>query len=550
MELTCFVYPGWRPAIRPASSRRDWMDQSPESFAYRCLPLSIANAHGWEILNPFGFEAIWTGGPAPEDVEVRLDPGADPARSAVALFGLGTITFHVEGLLRTPPGWNLWVGGPPNAIKDGAAPLSGIIETDWSPYSFTMNWRLTRPGHPVRFERDEPFAHIFPLPRETLEQVAPRYAPIDEDPALRARFEAWSRSRDAFQARMKADPPANPSDKWQKLYYRGLDPDGVCPVADHQAKLRAAPFAREDLVQGDGIPRDPPRPAAAPEPSARPSGLSFAERKFAWVLETLERQRQLSGEASGLFRVEGLTGQAFLDHHYALNRPVILGGALAGWPALKRWSPEGLKARIGAQAVQVQAGRGADANFERRKEAHRVDMAFDAFVDQVSASGGGNDLYLTAYNSAANQEALAPLAQDMRVLSAYLDQARPGDGAMIWIGPGGTFTPLHHDLTNNLLLQVIGRKKVVMAPPTATPDLYNDVHVFSEVLDVTDPGLDLSRYERLKRVRFHQFVLEPGDALFIPIGWWHQVAALEFSVSITHTNFLWPNLGHETHPAA
>lgn len=42
--------------------------------------------------------------------------------------------------------------------------------------------------------------------------------------------------------------------------------------------------------------------------------------------------------------------------------------------------------------------------------------------------------------------------------------------------------------------------------------------------------------------------LDPGDMLFIPIGWWHQVRALNFSVMLTCTNFLWPNLGHETFP--
>ena len=54
MDLTCFLHPGWQPLIRPAPARRDWMDATPESFAYRCLPLDIANAHGWELLNQIG----------------------------------------------------------------------------------------------------------------------------------------------------------------------------------------------------------------------------------------------------------------------------------------------------------------------------------------------------------------------------------------------------------------------------------------------------------------------------------------------------------------
>jgi hypothetical protein len=133
-EIVAYVFPGWAPRIQPASQRRDWMDAAPESFPYRCLPLKIANAHGWEILSPAGFTAIWNGGPAPEDVSVHPDrPGTAASDLAVALFGQGVLTFHIAAILRTPPGWDIWVSGPPNSAKDGIAPLSGVIETDWSP---------------------------------------------------------------------------------------------------------------------------------------------------------------------------------------------------------------------------------------------------------------------------------------------------------------------------------------------------------------------------------------------------------------------------------
>jgi len=129
-----------------------------------------------------------------------------------------------------------------------------------------------------------------------------------------------------------------------------------------------------------------------------------------------------------------------------------------------------------------------------------------------------------------------------------LDQPGAQKPGMIWIGPKGTFTPLHHDLTNNLIVQVVGRKRVVMASPAETPKLYNRLHVFSDVGNVIDPELDLSAYPKVADARLHEVVLEPGEALFVPIGWWHQVEALDFSVSLTFTNFRWPNEGHRDHP--
>ena len=50
MKLTAYVLDGHSIDLRPAPADRPWMDATHERYAYRCLPLTIANAHGWEIL--------------------------------------------------------------------------------------------------------------------------------------------------------------------------------------------------------------------------------------------------------------------------------------------------------------------------------------------------------------------------------------------------------------------------------------------------------------------------------------------------------------------
>jgi hypothetical protein len=160
----------------------------------------------------------------------------------VSLFGSGIITFHVEGLFKTPPGWGLMVTGPANVCKDGVAPLSGLVETDWSPYTFTMNWKITRPDHSVRFEENEPFCQIMPVPYASVEDFEPRFATLAENPDLEQQFDSWSVSRLAFHREMERDPPKDPSDRWQKLYYRGLRPDNVPAECSHKVKLRMKPF--------------------------------------------------------------------------------------------------------------------------------------------------------------------------------------------------------------------------------------------------------------------------------------------------------------------
>src|SRR5579875_3619304 len=117
MEFTAYVDPSWELLIRPAEPVRQGMDDTPESFAYRCLPLNIANAHGWEILCPCEVEASWTGRPGTEDVLIRSNGREAPAGGPVSLFGQGVLTFHIQALFRTPPGWDLWITGSPNRAK-------------------------------------------------------------------------------------------------------------------------------------------------------------------------------------------------------------------------------------------------------------------------------------------------------------------------------------------------------------------------------------------------------------------------------------------------
>jgi hypothetical protein len=556
MELTAYLHPGWAPLIRAAPATRAWMSETPESFAYRCLPLNIANAHGWEMLSPCGFEAVWDGGAGTPAVTIQLEPGADSQRGPVSLFGQGVITFHVEAIFRTPPGWDLWVGGPPNGMKDAIAPLTGIIETDWSPFTFTMNWRFTRPGQPVRFEAMEPFCFLFPVQRGSVEAFEPAFAPLAADPATAARFRAWSEARDDFHTRMRREPPKTAADRWQKHYYRGVDVAGESLVPDHRTKLRLKAFDRTRAPNVPVAPADdaslPASPPPAPASSAQAqeiAALKLALAKREWLLETVERQRALAPAEANIERRTDLGSQEFLERYYAVGRPVILRGEMDDWPALARWTPGYLKTKIGPAIVEYQGGRKANVQFEREKDLHRREASFDVFIDSITKVGAGNDDYLTAYNSERNREALAPLSEDMGFLDKFLARDVTMLHGMPWIGPAGTVTSLHHDLTNNFIAQMVGRKRLIVLPAAEVGRLYNDRHVFSRITDLEARGIDRSLYPRLVGARLYEIVLEPGEILFMPLAWWHQVKSLDFSVTVTYTNFLWPNDGFATYPS-
>ena len=80
----------------------------------------------------------------------------------------------------------------------------------------------------------------------------------------------------------------------------------------------------------------------------------------------------------------------------------------------------------------------------------------------------------------------------------------------------------------------MGRKKVTLIPAWQVPWLYNDKGVFSAA---AFPNFDEKRHPLMKNITPVEVVIGPGDALFIPIGWWHCVEALDVSISISFTNF-------------
>jgi hypothetical protein len=242
-ELVCYEVGAGRVDIEPARRRRAWMDATRGAMAYKCLPLVMANVHGWEMLCPFPFAARWNGGDQPADLTITADASELVARPEFILthFGCGILSFNPTVIMRTPPGYNLWLTGPTNSFKDGAQCMNASIETDWMPFNFSVNWKLTRPGADIRFEKDEPFCTFFPIQRGVVSRCEPRFAPLAEQPAVQEQYH-WGQARRHLDV-LLAD---REKDRFQGWYAAGTMPKreaGEAP-ADHETNIVAQPFRR------------------------------------------------------------------------------------------------------------------------------------------------------------------------------------------------------------------------------------------------------------------------------------------------------------------
>ncbi|MFB7918291.1 cupin-like domain-containing protein [Streptomyces sp. NPDC056061] len=261
-------------------------------------------------------------------------------------------------------------------------------------------------------------------------------------------------------------------------------------------------------------------------------------RKLESLLASQEQMRRLDPAYAEVPRRSGITREQFLLEHYAANRPVVLTDVADHWAARRKWTAEFLTERVGNETVEVMTARHADDQYEQNLDMHRARMRFAEYIDLVMTSGPSNDFYLVANNHFFDNPGVSRLLEDFDFDARILDPDAWRSQLFFWFGPAGTVTPLHHDVSNVLLAQVTGAKCVTLVPALEAHRVYNEVGVFSPVDPESPNGVQHPLFADATRITVD---LREGEALFIPVGWWHHVRSLDVSVSISFTNFVFPN---------
>ncbi len=232
------------------------------------------------------------------------------------------------------------------------------------------------------------------------------------------------------------------------------------------------------------------------------------------------------------------SAEEFFRTYWAGHRPVVLVDATATWPALGKWTPAFFARTFARETIEVTTGREADPFYDRNFQAHRRRMRMPAFIEQVLSAGKSNDLYMVSNNNTMKRPAFKKLLADVRPPPALFEPVR-ASATSLWIGPAGTITPLHHDTTNILFCQLHGRKQIELVSPQETALLLDPVDGFYSPIDL-DRG-DAASHPALQSMLIQRVVVGPGDALFIPAGWWHRVTSLDVSISFSLLGFRRPN---------
>lgn len=224
--------------------------------------------------------------------------------------------------------------------------------------------------------------------------------------------------------------------------------------------------------------------------------------------------------------VRNMSVERFRSQHLRSRRPVVLRGAIDGWPA-REWTPELLSERFGD--LEVPTYLFDEGRFETDPKTGLVESSVNLgeFLD-----GAANGAPISHYVRWPIRGRSGALADDLPVPPVCGRAMRLKRN--VWISSPGQLTHLHMDLPHNLLAQIYGTKRVVLFSPAESRRLYRyPIHRALPHLsrvDVERP--DLVAFPRFAKAHGHHAVIQPGDMLYIPPRWWHYVRSLGLSITV------------------
>lgn len=218
---------------------------------------------------------------------------------------------------------------------------------------------------------------------------------------------------------------------------------------------------------------------------------------------------------------------------YYNRKPVVIKGGLAGTTCFSKWSADYLKEKIGSTTVRVAYTEKGSYNYAIR-EVKWIGGHFDEVFDLFSLPAGNGPSYYLAQLSIPG---FFPMLMDDLEIPAFIRDEDILDKVNLWMGGAGCDSGLHYDNSHNFFYQVCGRKEMVLFPPEDTPLLYpSRLPGKWHMSEVELHDADVKRFPLFLEANPCHCIVEPGDIIYIPTGWWHNVLSLDMSVSV---NFWW-----------
>lgn len=237
-------------------------------------------------------------------------------------------------------------------------------------------------------------------------------------------------------------------------------------------------------------------------------------------------------------RTKKLTKDGFKDSYLKNEVPVIISSGL-NWKAFE-WTLDYFKEFLPNKQVKLSAIHTISINnVPDFKKTFIQDISLRKAIELIQQNKNPQVKYYLLQQEVYKD--FPELANDFDKPIWRADNPRQSKGEVVnlWIGQSGNATPLHFDMSHNFLVQIYGEKHIRLFSPSDTKYLYRNTPYtgefhLSQIPDIDN--VDEEKFPEFKYASVYEGVIKPGETLFIPAGWWHDVRSLSHSISI---NFWW-----------
>ncbi|MFT6387336.1 MAG: hypothetical protein ACJAUP_000707 [Cellvibrionaceae bacterium] len=233
---------------------------------------------------------------------------------------------------------------------------------------------------------------------------------------------------------------------------------------------------------------------------------------------------------SEVTREDHLSPRDFIAKFKKTATPVILSDATKGWPAREKWDVDYLIEVAGDKIVPVYSSNRAEG--KSHQHAAAANMKMGDYLNLLKT--GEKDLRMFFYNILHGAPKLIKDFSYPKIGLWFFTRL-----PVLFVGGKGAKVQMHYDidLADLLLCHFGGRKYVLLVPPEQTPYMYKVPYSFSALYDVDFGNPDFNKYPALKKIKAYSAILNHGDALYIPSGFWHYIIYEDIGLSLTLRSF-------------
>lgn len=226
----------------------------------------------------------------------------------------------------------------------------------------------------------------------------------------------------------------------------------------------------------------------------------------------------------------------FKQNYFDQSKPLILAECMKQWPALSKWiQPAYLLNICRNRTVPIEIGKNYTNENWSQDLIKFEDFFRRQFTNQNDLNNASKKIEYLAQHNLFDQ---IPALRNDIITPEYCCISNNDDEIDIdikaWLGPEGTISPMHIDEKHNLLCQVFGSKRIILAAPKDSDNLYPfEGDMLKNTSQIDAENVDVDRFPLSKNVEFFTMTLHKGEMLYIPPKWWHFVRSLSKSFSVS-----------------